>query len=218
MRNKDAELLYFVREFRLVTERQLKELTGRQTLWRRLPVLVAQKQLYRRRRNVYEPFVYAAYNITDRKDFEHDLIITDIHIALYKSGKLIEWTQPKQKLKGELNEDAYCVISAGARELHCFMEADNNSEPDWQIREKIERYLNHYRKIGKLFRVLFVTPDQRRVEQLLRASQRMIPKELSLMFLFASLTDLRRGCSAAVCFVCHETKLTSIIPGLSGSV
>lgn len=212
MRNKDSELLYVVAEFRLVTERQLKELTSRQTLWRRLPVLVEQKKLYRKKRGVYEPYVYATHNITDRKDCEHDLMITDIHIALHKSGRLLEWVQPKQKLKGELNEDAFCVLSAGAKQLHCFIEADNGSEPDWQIQEKVERYLSYHRKTQKLFRVLFVAPTPKRVSELLRASQRAMPKEAARMFLFATLPEFKQDCFGQICFVCHDDKVTTIAP------
>lgn len=217
MKNKDAEILCLVREFRLVTERQLRELTGRQTLWRRLPVLVHQKKLYRRRQGVYQPYVYAAYNITDRKALDHDLMITELHIALYESGKLLEWEQPRQKLKGALNEDAYCVLSVGAKELRCFVEVDNGTEPDWQIRDKVERCLSHHYQTKKLFRALFVANDKSRVSELLRACLRVIPKAAGRMFLFAALPDLSRNCFAPICFVCHDSTQTSILPATSPS-
>jgi len=212
VKDKDAEILYLVREFRLVTERHLKELTGRQTLWRRLPVLVEQKKLYRKKRGQYDPYIYAAHNITDRRDFEHDLMITDIHIALHKSGILLEWTQPQQKLKGGLNEDAFCIVSVRGKELHCFIEADNSSEPDWQIREKIERYVSHHRATQKVFRVLFAAPDQKRVNELLRASKRVISEDVSRMFLFATLPDFRRDCFGQICSICHDEKPISLVP------
>jgi hypothetical protein len=212
VRNKDAEILYFVREFRFVTERHLSDLTGRQTLWRRLPVLVGQKKLYRRKRGVYQPHVYAAYNITNRKDFDHDLMITDIHVALHKSGKLLTWVQPKEKLKGELNEDAYCVLSVASKKLHCFIEADNSSEPDWQIREKVERYLSHQYGTQNVFRVLFVAPDSRRVKDLLRASQRAIPNNVSRVFLFTALPDFKKDCVGRICSICHDDNAVSLVP------
>jgi len=110
-----------VREFHLVTERQLSELTGRQTLWRRLPILTAQKKLYRKRGSGYEPYVYASYDISRRGDFEHDLMITDIHIALRKTGRLVRWAQSGQKRKGELNEDAFCILGADGKHLSCLI-------------------------------------------------------------------------------------------------
>jgi hypothetical protein len=214
--NKDSEILYFVREFHLVTEVQLQMLTGRQTLWRRLPVLAAQKKLYRTRRGRYTPYVYAAYNITKRREFDHDLLVTDIHIALYKTGSLLEWEQPKQKKENSLNEDAYCVIAVyGAdvvKELHCYIEADTGSEPDWQIRTKTDRYLSYYGKHKKPFRVLFIAPNERRTHELVRVAQRSVPQEVCRMFLFASIEKFKVEPFGAICSVCHYETPVYLIP------
>lgn len=214
--NKDSEILYFVREFHLITEAQLHVLTGRQTLWRRLPVLVTQKKLYRTRRGRYAPYIYAAYNITKRREFDHDLLITDIHIALYKTGRLLEWNQPKQKKENALNEDAYCVIAVSTaeavKELHCYIEADAGSEPDWQIREKAERYMSYYSKHKVPFRVLFIAPDERRTQELVRAAQRSVSKEGSRMFLFASIEQFKTEPFGPICSVCHNEKPVSLLP------
>src|SRR5215213_19903 len=106
--------------------------------------------LYRARKGRYAPYVYASYDIGKRKEFGHDLLITDIHITLHKTGRLLEWRQPTQKKKNSLNEDVYCVIAVpsgeGVKELHCFIEADNGTEPEWQIREKTSRYWSYYQQ------------------------------------------------------------------------
>jgi len=214
--NKDSEILYYVREFHLITESQLQVLTGRQTLWRRLPVLATQKNLYRTRRGQYAPYIYAAYNITKRREFDHDLLITDIHIALYKTGKLLEWEQPKLKKKDALNEDAYCVIAIHLpdtlKELHCYIEADTGSEPDWQIREKTERYLSYYSKHKKPFRVLFIASNKRRTHELMRIAQRSISKEASKMFLFAGIEKFKTEPFGLICSVCYSEKPISLLP------
>ncbi len=219
--NKDNEILYYVREFHLITEAQLQTLTGRQTLWRRLPVLAVQKKLYRTRRGRYAPYVYAAYNITKRREFDHDLLITDIHIALYKTGRLLEWEQPKLKKKDELNEDVYCVIAVysgdAMKELHCYIEADNGSEPDWQIREKISRYLSYYNKQQKPFRVLFIAPDERRAQQLVRVAQRSVPKEASRMFLFSNIEKFKTEPSGTIYLICRQENPISLVPDKAAS-
>lgn len=216
--NKDSEILYFVREFHLITEAQLQVLTGRQTLWRRLPVLAGQKKLYRTRQGRYTPYVYAAYNISKRREFDHDLLITDIHIALYQTGRLLEWKQPKLKIKDALNEDAYCLIAvyAGERvkEMHCYIEADTGSEPDWQIRKKTERYLFYYSKHKEPFRVLFIAPDERRTKELVRVAQRSVSKEVSRMFLFASIEKFKVEPFGVICSVCYNENLVCLVPNL----
>lgn len=218
---KDNEILYFVSEFHLVTEAQLARLTGRQTLWRRLPVLVREKKLYRTRQGRYAPYVYAAYNITKRKSFDHDLLITDIHIALYQTDRLVQWQQSKDKKEGALNEDASCILAvptaASVKEMHCFVEADTGSEPDWQIREKIERYTSYYSKHKKPFRVVFVAPDDRRLLELVRVSERSVSKETSRMFLFASIEKFETEPFGAICSICHNENFIRLIPTLLAS-
>jgi len=219
--NKDSEILYYVREFHLITEAQLQVLTGRQTLWRRLPVLAAQKRLYRTRRGRYTPYIYATYNITKRREFDHDLLITDIHIALYKTGRLLEWNQPMLKKKDALNEDAYCVIAVSTadavKELHCYIEADTGSEPDWQIREKTERYMSYYNKHKKPFRVLFIALDEKRVQELVRVARRSVPKEASRMFLFANIERFKTEPLGAVCSAYHQANPTCLVPNTFAS-
>lgn len=220
-RNKDTELLYYVNEFHLVTESQLASLTRRKTLWRRLPVLAREKKLYRTRQGKYAPYVYAAYNITKRKSFDHDLLITDIHIALHQTGRLLQWQQPKDKKEGALNEDALCVITVptveGVKEMHCFVEADTGSEPDWQIREKIDRYTSYYNKHKMPFRVLFVAPDERRRQELVRVSERSVSKEVSRMYLFTSIEKFRMEPFSAICSICHSEKPICLIPAILAS-
>ncbi len=213
---KDSEILYYVGEFHLVTEAQLQALTKRQTLWRRLPVLAKEKKLFRTRKGRYAPYVYASYDITRRKEFAHDLLLTDIHIALHKTDRLVEWRQDKQKKKDALNEDAYCVIGVPAagtvKELHCFIEADNGSEPDWQIREKTSRYLSYYEKHKKPFRVLFVATDEKRTQELVRVARRSVPEAISRMFLFADIEKFKADPLGPICSVCHNEKPVSLIP------
>ena len=96
--------------------------------------------------------------------------------------------------------------------MHCFIEADNGSEPDWQIQEKIERYLSYHRKTQKLFRVLFIAPSPKRISELLRASQRAMPQEAARMFLFTTLPEFEQDCFGPVCSVCYGDIAVSLAP------
>jgi hypothetical protein len=128
----------------------------------------------------------------------------------------LEWQQLRQKKKDSLNEDANCVIAVptnqGMKELLCFIEADNGSEPEWQIREKTSRYLSYYQQHKQPFRVLFVAPDKKRAQELVRIAQRSIPQEVARMFLFASIQEFKVDPFGPICSICHDKKPVSLFP------
>jgi hypothetical protein len=69
-----------------------------------------------------------------------------------------------------------------------------------------------FAKTEKLFRVLFVSPDDSRVKDLFRASQRAIPKSLSRMLLFAALPDFKQDCIGHICKVCYDDDRAALFP------
>ena len=109
----DKEIVRFVNEFRLVTIEHLEGLTGRKTIWRRLPVLLAEKQVYKKERGINEKYVYSCTPLHKRSVFtiDHDLMITDIHVALHKTGTLIYWEQGKDCWKDRVHQDAFCTLN-----------------------------------------------------------------------------------------------------------
>ena len=107
---------------------------------------------------MYKPNVDSTFDIRRRENFKHDLMITDIHLALHKTGKLLEWRQPRQKLKGGLNEDARFEMAVPMPErtgkIMFYLEADTGVEPDWMIEDKLKRFR---RRDDERFNVLFVS-------------------------------------------------------------
>jgi len=114
----DKEIVRFVNEFRLVTIEHLEGLTGRKTVWRRLPVLLEQKQVFKKERGINEKYVYSCVPIHRRSVFtiDHDLMITDIHVALHDSGALIYWEQGKDCWREKVHQDAFCTLEHPQRQ------------------------------------------------------------------------------------------------------
>jgi hypothetical protein len=170
----------------LIELAQVEELGAAQTLWRRLlpsKPLIAQKAIYVRRGTTNEKYVYADYDISKRKDLEHDLITSWVHITLHRTFQILHWKRSREKYKGKLNEDAYFILTIPdvlvndrASEVHYYLESDTGSEGYAQIEDKLERYLRHYERQGTLFFVLFVCASDRRAQELAKRAARVVPR------------------------------------------
>lgn len=224
---KNSKIIWAAQQFFLVTHKHLCELTGMHpnSLWRSLPRLVESGQLYCKELGMYRPHVYATHDIRKRKrsNFAHDFMITDIHLALHRTGKLLEWLQPRQKFKGAVNEDALFRVpvlteSGQEKKLTYFLEADTGSEPDWQIQEKIKRYLNTKGHVLFVVRVQDEDTSQqskaetdRRIQSLIRQAEKFLPSEQSQdftwkKFLFVSLDTLMRDPLGPVLEIAYDRK------------
>jgi hypothetical protein len=84
--------------------------------------------------------------------------ISDVHLAFYKTGRLIEWWQRNEKLTGEINEDALFWLSVAMPErigkIKYYLEYDTGTEPLWQIDEKLNRYIELRRRSSDDFRIM----------------------------------------------------------------
>ena len=220
MNEGDRKLLEYVREFRLVTREQLERLTGRQTIWRRLKIdppapLIAGRQVFfkvpRSRNHLY---VFANQPIERRSEdrLVHELLITDIHIALYQTGFLTFWEQGKEAWRKSVHQDAFAILQTERGKLHLFIEADTGSENHQQIAGKLQTYNNYP---DKPFRLLFVTVNEQRARNLARLAESFIMREERKYYLFTSADQFTISPLASVCFVPFETNQAMIIPGIA---
>jgi hypothetical protein len=223
MKSKDHEIIYFANEFHLVTRAHLAVLTGRnpKSLNESLRRLVLQGKLYRATQGIYKPHVYATYDIRRRQHFDHDVAITEAHIALYKTGKIIEWHQKKEKRKGEVNEDAVFYLAVPMPErvgrIKYYVELDTGTEPVWQIDDKLARYRALRSQAAEPFNVLFVCLDKERVQQLATRAHRFVDKQNSAgwkLFLFTSLNELVTNPKESICTVAYDSNTHPIAPNL----
>lgn len=221
--NKDDQIIRFAAEYQLVTHKHLVELTQRheKAIWRSLPRLVARRLLFCREQGMYKPNVYSTFDIRRRGNFKHDLMITDIHLALYKTGKLLEasWRQPRQKLKGALNEDAQFEVAVAMPErtgkIAFYLEADTGVEPDWMIEDKLKRYLRA--RDDARFHVLFVVPEKKRAQAFACRAERFLDKakpSTLKFFLFTTLDEIMSDTLGTICHIAYETTKFPIIPKL----
>lgn len=222
MNEGDRQLLEYIREFRLVTREQLERLTGRQTVWRRLKIdppspLIASKQVFfkvpRSRNHLY---VFADHPIERRSEERliHELLITDIHIALHQTGYLAFWEQGKEAWRKAVHQDAFAILQTEKGKLHLFIEADTGSENHQQIAGKLQTYNNYP---DKPFRLLFVTVNEQRARNLARLAENFIMREERKYYLFTSADRLTKVPLAQICYVPFETSQAVIIPGLAPS-
>jgi hypothetical protein len=223
MKSKDDEIIYFVNEFHLVTRAHLAVLTGRnsKSLNESLRRLVRQGRLYQAAQGIYKPHVYAMYDIRRRQHFDHDVAITKAHIALYKTGKLIEWQQNNQKRKGEINEDAvfYLAVTMPERvgRIKYYFELDTGTEPTWQIHDKFARYFDLRGQAAEPFNVLFVCLEKERVQWLATRAQKFVDKQNPAgwkLFLFTSIEELFTNTQGAICAVAYAPNTYPITPNL----
>jgi len=216
----DKDIIRYVAEFRLVTIEHLESLTGRKTIWRRLPRLLKSKHVFKKERGINEKYVYACTPIQNRSSFTlaHELMITDIHVALDRTGTLVYWEQGKEMWRGQVHQDAFCTLENSQRQeanrIDYFIEADTGTENHQDIATKIHGYLEHFNGSEIPFRVLFVTTSNGRAENLAKLTETLIPQSKRKLFLFAPLEDFKRNCLQPVCFLPYETSGFSILPGL----
>lgn len=94
MPSKDDELIAVVNELRLATRLHIGTVTNRNNSYlnESLRRLVKGKKLYcAASNNPFVPHVYATYDIRKRTGFEHDLPLSDIHVALWSLIVEGEW-------------------------------------------------------------------------------------------------------------------------------
>jgi hypothetical protein len=220
--DSDRELLEHVKEFRLVTIEQLERLTGRRTIWRRLkveppaPLIESRQVFYKKPKNKNLPYVFSDHPIERRSEnrLDHELLITDIHIALYKTGYLVLWQQGKETWRGSVHQDAFAILHTEKGRLHLFIEADTGSENHQQIAGKLQTYSSYP---DKPFRLLFVTVSQLRAQNLARIAESIIAREERKYYLFTSADLLRESTLAPICYVPFELNQAVIIPGLAAA-
>lgn len=220
----DVKIKQAIGELRFATIPQLREYLGRSKIHRRLQVdppkpLVREKHVYVAVRGSNDPYVFASYDISKRRTFEHELMITAIHIVLYKTGRLAEysWQQPKVKRKGALNEDASCTLlvqSAGGRagKMDYYIEADTGSENPEQVIDRVKRYLRWYQDAGRRSRLLVVTASESRIRHIVKQVEQFIPEGMRKLFLFTTLESLQSNPLGAICRAPHEKESHSILP------
>jgi len=218
--NGDRDIVRFVNEFKLVTVDHLERLTGRNTVWRRLPVLLEQKQIFKKERGINEKYVYSNAPIKRRSLFtlEHDLMITDIHVALHTTGKLVYWEQGKDTWKSKVHQDAFCTLEHPHRPdltIDYFIEADTGTQNHRTIALKLQTYLDYFDRHQAPFRVIFATPSQSRAKNLARMAQTCVESKRRKLYLFTPLELFLQNCLSPVCHMPHEAELFSILPGLA---
>lgn len=223
MRSKDDEIIYLANEFGLVTRAHLATLTGRnpKSLNESLRRLVGQERLYRARQGLYKPHVYATYDIRKRQHFDHDLSITEAHLSLHQTGRLIEWQQKREKRKGEINEDALFYLAVPMPErvgrIKYYFEYDTGTEPLWQIDDRFTRYIALRRESQEPFNVLFVCVDESRAQRLATRAQKFLDKQNPAnwkIFLFASLNALLTDPQGAICIIAFDSNKHLLVPNL----
>jgi hypothetical protein len=227
MNQRDNAIKRCIADFGPLTREQLIELAKKEglgaaiTLWRRLlpsKPLLSRKEIYVWCGSPNEKYVYADYDITKRKDLEHDLITTWAHITLHNNFDLLYWKRSKEKYKGKLNEDAYFILGLKlpqrTGEIHYYLESDTGSEGYAQIEDKLKRYLDHFEKEQKPFVVLFVCADERRATDLAKRAARTVSREKRKLYLFTSLESLRNNPRGKICRVPHDDASYTVLPAL----
>lgn len=221
MNNGDRQIFEYIKEFRLVTVEHLERLTGRQTVWRRLrvknppaPLIESKQVFFKRPKNKNLPYVFSDRPIERRSEdrLDHELLITDIHIALHTTGTLAFWEQGKETWRSSVHQDAFAILQTEKGKLHLFIEADTGSENHQQIARKLQTY-NTYP--DKPFRLLFVTVSEARARNLARVAESFIAREERKYYLFTSADKLTQAPLSPLCFVPFESGHAAIIPGLA---
>lgn len=235
---KDEQVIFYANEYRFVTREILADLTGRnpKSLNESLQRLVREKRLYRKVRSRFDPIVYATYAEAQKRDYiEHDLGISYVHLALHKTGRLIEgsWHQPREKFNGEINEDDhfdFAIYRNGTPEPYLmYHEHDTGSEGWQQIGEKMARYVEKRNANGRPFRVMFTIqcydeqgkPSERatakRLQGIKAKAESFIAKEdrsKSKFFLLTSLSSIRANTLGNIFYFAHSDYTCPIAPDL----
>jgi len=161
MMNKDDEILFHLSQCNLLTRDHIAKLTHRNHSWldEALKRMVSQKKIYCKDRGRWLARVYAVYDISKRESFDHDLPLADLYTATYLTGKLLDWSQPKQKFESDLNEDVTKIIQAGEREITYQVEYETGKNNRNHIVEVHKRYIQL--RENELFNVLWILRDER---------------------------------------------------------
>lgn len=238
MRERDIAIQECISTFEPVTRQQLeylarsrKELGAPSKLWRRLlprKPLIANKHIYYWKAPIGQKYVYSSYDITRRKDFDHDIITSWVQIVLSLFFSVIKFNRPKQKFRGQPNEDGYIILNLPGKiikdkktgkerdaQVHYYLESDTGSEPYSQIEDKWDRYIKLLEERDSSFFVLFVCATKDRALRLMeRAVKVGLPKEYNNLFLFTYLEALKENPTGRICFVPYKSEkdLFTILP------
>ena len=160
MKHKDDEILFHLSQCNLLTRDHIAKLTHRDNSYldESLRRMVSRKKIFVKDRGRWLPRVYAAYDISKRESFDHDMSLADLYTAIYLTGTLLDWDQPKQKFESDLNEDVTKVIQAGQREITYSVEYETGKNKRKHIVEVHKRYMTLREE--ELFNVLWILRDE----------------------------------------------------------
>lgn len=216
--NKDDEILFHLNRCNLMTTKHLKKVT-RNNSWlnESLRRMKRQRKVYYQDLGSFRGFVWASYNITKRESFDHDLPLADIYTPLHLTGRLLDWEQPKDKNKNELNEDATFHFAADSGSLKYYLEYETGKN-NWNlIDSKFQRYLQA-RKNDR-FHVLFVLRDERlkKVKEMTARAERFLSQDKPStwkLFLFTTAKELAANPLGQICNTAYDSHLYPLAPDL----
>ena len=216
---KDEDIIYWTNELQLATRSHLATLTGRnpKSLHLSLQRLVRARTLFCNPRRLFEENVYATYDIRKRMGFDHDLPLSDIHVALSSSDRLLEWNQPRQKLKGQVNEDTVFLFSFKDSSIRYYLEYETGTNGWWQVEDKMKRYTAKRSK--ERFNVLFVLKDEQRktVYQMRKRAEKFLERDKPStwkFFLFTTLEKITTQPLGKICMSAYDTNHYPLSPDL----
>lgn len=216
--NKDDDILFHLNRCNLMKTKHLKKLT-RNNSWlnESLTRMKTEKKVWSRKLGSFHGFVWAAYDITRRESFDHDLPLADLYTPLHLTGRLFDWEQPKDKYENKLNEDALFYFASGNGSIKYYLEFETGKNKWSLIDSKYERYLTE-RKNDR-FHVLFVMRDERlkTVKQMTQRAERFLDKDKPStwkIFLFTTSEKLAADPLGQVCNTAYDSKLYPLAPDL----
>jgi hypothetical protein len=93
--------------------------------------------------------------------YEHEKACADIFVSLALTNSLLKWEGEGNQKIG-LRYDRMFRVDSEVR----YLEVERGTQGPEKLREKLNRYVLHYRKTREPFSVLFTVPDEDAVEQL----------------------------------------------------
>jgi len=226
MSNFETDIICLIRDYPLITVDQLCRLTGRpmQSVARSLKKLCEEKRPYinrnEKKENIAKPYVYAVtknaaqdksiggypVDLSERKDkgLTHEILITDIHIAL--KDQVIYWRQDRKTLwRYGIQPDAffkYKLHDGEKGKRSFFLEAETGSNNPVDVYAKYQGYeklrgLMQAQKLDWLpmikFSVLTVLPTAEDALDLQKEliKQNIIDKDyVAAYYIFTPLSEL----------------------------
>lgn len=217
-KNKDDEILFHLNRCNLMATKHLKKVI-RNNSWlnESLRRMERQKKVYFRDLGRFGGFVWASYNISRRYSFDHDLPLADIYISLHKTGRLIDWQQPKDRYENKLNEDARFDFATGDGSLSYYLEFETGKNNWSLIDSKFARYLS--KRTSDRFHVLFVLKDERlkKAEQMTARAEQFLDKDTPSawkLFLFTTAERLVSNPLGQICNIAYTPNLYPLAPDL----